>query len=247
MRLLLCRHGETVGNRQRILQGQSDGCLTFYGLKQAELLGSRLKSEKFTAVYVSDLARARQTAEPIAQYHPYVTPKYDPRLREKHEGILEGKPWGATRVAKAGSAPKSTRHSGPDGGGESWQDVVNRAESFFHELINCFKHDHDACVLVVSHGGYLRELIGLILRLGGIDNPPPLLGVRNTALFEFHIEVMADATALDECKQVQVPSSSSGVSGHGQSARASSGSVQGRIDVRILLHNDTEHLRSIGP
>ncbi len=87
--LILIRHGETLWNTERRMQGQLDSPLTERGLWQAQRLGERLKSQVFAALYSSDLPRARRTAECIAQCtgHAVVT---DERLRERHFGIFEG-------------------------------------------------------------------------------------------------------------------------------------------------------------
>lgn len=64
--LVLIRHGETDMNRELRFQGHLDVSLNAIGLEQARRLAARMAAEKADAVYVSDLLRARQTAEPIA-------------------------------------------------------------------------------------------------------------------------------------------------------------------------------------
>ena len=64
-RLLLVRHGETDWNADGRLQGQTDRPLSDFGRKQARGLADELAAEGFEAIYSSDLARARETAEII--------------------------------------------------------------------------------------------------------------------------------------------------------------------------------------
>ena len=67
MHLFLVRHGETVWNVERRCQGHTDIPLNEKGLEQAEKLGRYLQNVQLDAVYASDLSRAGQTAEKIAQ------------------------------------------------------------------------------------------------------------------------------------------------------------------------------------
>src|SRR5690606_8321945 len=66
-----------------------DSPLTDRGCWQARQLGERMRSESFAVLYSSDLPRARNTAQCIADAtgHAIVT---DERLRERHFGVFEG-------------------------------------------------------------------------------------------------------------------------------------------------------------
>lgn len=87
--LILIRHGETLWNTERRMQGQLDSPLTERGVWQACRLGERLQSMPFAALYSSDLPRARLTAQRIAEVtgHAIID---DLRLRERHFGLFEG-------------------------------------------------------------------------------------------------------------------------------------------------------------
>ena len=61
--LLLVRHGETDWNAEGRLQGHTDRPLNDYGRRQAATLAERLSDDGITAVYTSDLARARDFYE----------------------------------------------------------------------------------------------------------------------------------------------------------------------------------------
>jgi len=89
MKLFLLRHGETVFNAQNRAQGFSDPELTELGRQQAQALANALASEDLTAVYASDLKRAVETAQIIAQPHGLAV-QTDPGLREIDQGIFEG-------------------------------------------------------------------------------------------------------------------------------------------------------------
>ena len=87
--ILLVRHGETDWNLERRWQGHIDRPLNDVGRAQARALADRLDSEPFAAVYSSDLARARETAEIVAAAHGLPV-HLDPRLREADVGEWSG-------------------------------------------------------------------------------------------------------------------------------------------------------------
>ena len=87
--LYLLRHGETEWNRALRFQGQVDVPLNDVGHAQAMRLASRLSSVALDAVICSDLQRARQTAQPLADALGLaITPL--PGLREQNFGQVDG-------------------------------------------------------------------------------------------------------------------------------------------------------------
>lgn len=87
--ILLIRHGETDWNVERRLQGHTDIGLNEQGLRQAEALGQALRGERLDAVIASDLQRALQTAEAVAQWHGLQVQREE-GLRERCYGAFEG-------------------------------------------------------------------------------------------------------------------------------------------------------------
>eukprot|EP00930_Biecheleria_cincta_P009343 TRINITY_DN111066_c0_g1_i2.p1 TRINITY_DN111066_c0_g1~~TRINITY_DN111066_c0_g1_i2.p1 ORF type:complete len:195 (-),score=28.65 TRINITY_DN111066_c0_g1_i2:44-550(-) len=87
--LLLCRHGESVGNKSKRFQGCIDLPLSDMGRRQARCLADSLRRRNIAALCTSPLARARSTAETIAS-SVGVALKVDQRLTERHLGKLEG-------------------------------------------------------------------------------------------------------------------------------------------------------------
>lgn len=88
-RILLIRHAETDWNRAARLQGHTDIPLNATGLEQARRLGAALQGEPLEAVYSSNLQRALQTAQAVADATgaPLVP---EPGLRERGFGVFEG-------------------------------------------------------------------------------------------------------------------------------------------------------------
>jgi probable phosphoglycerate mutase len=140
-RLLLVRHGETDWNADGRLQGQIDRPLSGFGREQARRLADELATEDFEAVYSSDLARARETAE-IVGARLGLPVEVDPDLREKDWGNWEGLT--AVERDRVDFVGEST---------ESHQERILRALRRISE-----RHPGGGNVLVVTHGGSMRRV-----------------------------------------------------------------------------------------
>ena len=88
--LFLVRHGETVDNANKIMQGQTQGQLNEEGVRQAQQLREQLAGTSIDAVVSSDLKRAVDTARIVAGPHglEVVT---TPLLRERDWGSFTGR------------------------------------------------------------------------------------------------------------------------------------------------------------
>jgi probable phosphoglycerate mutase len=151
--IVLVRHGETAWNAQSRIQGHLDSPLNDEGLAQALLLGERLGKEPFDHFYCSDLGRARQTAQPIADRssrHPVP----EPRLRERRLGIFQG----LTSAECEQQHPHDyVRFHGREPefampGGESLREVYARVAALLEEWAR--RHAGQR-ILAVTHGGIL--------------------------------------------------------------------------------------------
>jgi probable phosphoglycerate mutase len=154
--LTLVRHGESSWNVSRLVQGQNDQAqLTEAGREQAQLLAEGLRVHEFHHVVSSDLARARETAAILADALT-LTSSTDPLLRERCFGTLEGGPLAdltsdLTGVANGVVTDPDARPAG----GESFRDVVRRAELFVEKFS---ANASDGPLLVVTHGGMVRAI-----------------------------------------------------------------------------------------
>jgi broad specificity phosphatase PhoE len=87
--LYLVRHGETIWNVEGRYQGQLDPPLNDRGQRQAHATAAQLAPLNFAAIFSSDLARARQTAETLADITGLPV-QLEPRLREINQGEWQG-------------------------------------------------------------------------------------------------------------------------------------------------------------
>ena len=156
MTALLCmvRHGETEWNAARRVQGQLDVPLSEVGRDQARCVSEALPEGRFSALYASDLLRVRQTAEPAAA-RLGLTPRLDPRLRERHYGSFQSLTFAEV---KASRPEDYARYEARDpefdfGNGESLRDFSARALGCLSAIAE--RHAGEE-VLVFTHGGVLE-------------------------------------------------------------------------------------------
>lgn len=88
--LYLARHGETVDNVNKIMQGQTQGQLNENGIKQARQLAEELKGKHFDAFVASDLKRSVDTCRIVAEPH-HAEVRTTPLLRERDWGSFTGR------------------------------------------------------------------------------------------------------------------------------------------------------------
>ena len=186
MKILLLRHGETVENRDRIIQGQLPGTLTERGEEQARLVGERLKSVGLDLIYCSDLTRTRSTLAQISPYHS-VPIHFREEIREKSFGEFEGVPGHVYLKAVEESGLSRVEYCPK--GGESFLDLQRRAWSFFESLRGLHL---GKTVLLCTHGGVIRVLLASVT--GKPIQNFVVTQIQNTSLSE--IEVSADGAKV---------------------------------------------------
>jgi broad specificity phosphatase PhoE len=154
--ILLARHGQTDFNAPPVrIQGQLDPPLNETGVRQAHELAEAVADAGLRALYTSDMLRARQTAEIVAE-RVGLAPVVEPRVRECD--------WGAWQ----GMLVDDIAREQP----ELWQAWLDAGESFrFPRGESLAEHmartsaalDHirrgPLPALVVCHGGTIRVAI----------------------------------------------------------------------------------------
>jgi len=148
MKLILTRHGETIENKKRIVQGHLDGHLSEKGKEQARKLALRLKDEKIDAIYSSDLKRAADTAKEVAKYHKNIPINFVQELREADLGSFTGK---CSKDVDWDNRPDDI---------ESAASMQKRAKKLLDKVYDKYS---DKTVLFVGHNGINKALISVIL------------------------------------------------------------------------------------
>ena len=167
--ILLIRHGETPWNAARRLQGHIDIPLNELGLQQAAALGQALAGEPLAAILSSDLQRARQTAQAVAELQQLPV-QTDILLRERCYGAFEGllyadiaarypheyAQWQARQIDAV--MPSGERQA------ESFRQFYARANGAIARWAARYEGQ---TIAIVAHGGVLecayREAVGMTL------------------------------------------------------------------------------------
>lgn len=151
MLLYLVRHGETDWNRAHRIQGSTDIPLNDTGRTQALATGRLMAGRQWDAVYASPLSRAFETAQIISREVGAGAPRSMAQIVERHYGDAEG----------VEETELDRRYPGdtPIPGRETREAVVDRA---LPALIALAERHEGESVIVVSHGGVIRSILGVV-------------------------------------------------------------------------------------
>lgn len=184
--VILIRHGQSQGNAEGRFGGHTDTPLSALGRRQAEATANALGSEKFAAIYSSDLPRAIETASPLAKLTgaPLITSE---ALRERSVGVMEGLTFAeaAEQYPVQYQALLQRDFDHVLLGGESYRQMLDRAAS---ELDEAIKKHRGGRIAVFSHTGAICILI--LHLMGALDAPelkPVWIGPSNCGLARFDL------------------------------------------------------------
>jgi len=149
------RHGLTDFNREMRAQGHLNNPLNEAGILQAKQIAKRLAEENWDMILSSDLWRARQTAERIAEELGAPVSGFDVRLREIGRGQLEGT-IEEERIARWGPDWREL-----DLGEESHESVRERGIGFVRDVAAQYAGKK---VLAVSHGFLIGQTLKALMQ-----------------------------------------------------------------------------------
>lgn len=161
MNIYFVRHGQTISNENKIIQGEDDP-LTSTGIDQAKKLAERFKEIDLDVIYSSPLSRAIDTAKMISnetgiaiEEVKILQEKRNPSkligLDSKHDTVLE--------VNRLKKEQQSIDPHWKFEDEEGFLDLKQRALDIL-KFISIQPHEN---ILVVTHGGIMRYLLACML------------------------------------------------------------------------------------
>ena len=159
-KLVLIRHGISIGNELDVIQGNVDYSLSPRGIRELEKKDySNLKH--ITNIYASNLKRAIQTAEIIKKKIKFDKDiKIDNHLREVSAGVLEGhtKEYCQLYYPKEYSVFLQRGDYNSILNADTWQDNQARALIFLSKYLQCDNNND----VIVSHAAFIRVMYNLL-------------------------------------------------------------------------------------
>jgi probable phosphoglycerate mutase len=161
-RLVLVRHGQTAWNLEGRAQGHTDVSLDDTGRAQARAMAGYLAAMRPVALWSSDLARARETAEYVAAAAGLAT-RTDRRLREFDVGLRAGLTVAefAERFPAEHAAWAGGHVTGGVPGAETVADVTGRMVPALRQILAATPTGGTS--VVVAHGAALRVSLAVLL------------------------------------------------------------------------------------
>lgn len=184
--VLLVRHGQSKGNAERRFGGHTATPLSARGRNQAEVTARTLKSESLTAIYSSDLARAMETAKPLANMTGL--PVHGScAFRERDVGVMEGLTFedAAQQHPEQYAALLRRDFEYVLTGGESYRQLLDRARQKLDDII---EENRGGKIAVFSHTGTIC-ILALHL-MGALDAPelkPVWISSANCGITRFEL------------------------------------------------------------
>jgi broad specificity phosphatase PhoE len=225
MSIYLIRHGETPGNRDRIVQ-VPETPLSDRGLDQAGRLAERLRLHPIRRILASDLARAHMTAQALSRALGLPV-ESEPLLQERNFGNVRGTPYDQLKEDLFGPA-----FAPP--GGETWEEFYARVDLAW-EKVRALASEIEGHLAVVTHGLVLHALAERHLVQPGDASPrgrggaPRAIGNTSLTIVERSGNEDTDPPA----------------GGAAQSDGAGKRKVEGEVAWRVVLFGCTEHLASL--
>ena len=155
-RIILIRHGESLGNIKKIFLGHTDWDLTERGYEQAKRMAEYIDNYGVDVIYASDLKRAYNTANEVAKRRNMNIIKTK-EFREIFAGLWEGRSYAELDE----KYPEERRKWGADIGnavctdGESVKELQERVVNEFYRIA---EENKGKTVLIGTHATPIRMI-----------------------------------------------------------------------------------------
>ncbi len=167
----LLRHGTTLWNEEKRIQGSLDSRLSHAGKKKMHNWARFLAAQHWSRIVASDLGRAKESAA-ILNSIMNVPLTFERRLREQHWGEWEGRRIEEIRVKHSEEIARQVA-AGWDfrpPRGESRREVLQRSRTALHEAAMTWPQQK---ILIICHQGIIKCLVSDILntKFSSDDSP----------------------------------------------------------------------------
>jgi len=164
LRVLIVRHGEYVGMKNRAMAGITNPGLSERGVEQAKVAADWMSVEPVVAVFSSPLLRCTSVAELVARPHGLV-PQIDTELCAIDRGDWSGLTVDDVRAHFPGQWEAwCTDRTYTDHGGESFDQALTRARALLHRVRKHATPDREVSVVLVTH---LTRMASIIAQVTG--------------------------------------------------------------------------------
>lgn len=178
-RIILIRHGQSLGNAANIYLGHTNWDLSEEGYRQAEIAAESIKDMEISAIYSSSLIRAHNTAVPHARLRGLEVID-DDELKEIYIGEWEGQ---SVPVLKE---KEEFIHGWMENfgvfcppGGES---VQHAADRMYNAVLRIAKKHFGGTVLIAAHAAVIRSFFGKVSKIPPEELAAALPFPTNTSL-----------------------------------------------------------------
>lgn len=160
MKVYFVRHGQTQGNVERYAQGPEEP-LNEEGLEQAQIVAERCTNLNFETIVASDMTRAQQTANAIAQKTQKPLETSDLFREVTLADVFNGADQREQALEINQEVPQQVENDEwfAERGMESYRNVQARVR----EAVAFLRSRSEERLLVVTHGTFLKFLIGELI------------------------------------------------------------------------------------
>jgi 2,3-bisphosphoglycerate-dependent phosphoglycerate mutase len=203
--VLLIRHGQSQGNAEGRFGGHTDTPLSPRGRAEAGRTAQALASESFDAIACSDLARAIETATPLANLVGLELQTAE-AFRERSVGVMEGLTFEEAAAQHPEQYAALLRRDFEHVllGGESYRQTLDRASKKLDELVDQHKGGR---IAIYTHTGTICILALHIM--GALDAPelkPVWISSRNCGIsrFELRDDGFVKVLAINDTRHLEI-------------------------------------------
>jgi len=203
--VLLIRHGQSQGNAEGRFGGHTDTPLSPRGRAEAGRTAQALASEAFDAIACSDLARAIETATPLANLVGLELQTAE-AFRERSVGVMEGLTFEEAAAQHPEQYAALLRRDFEHVllGGESYRQTLDRASKKLDELVDQHKGGR---IAIYTHTGTICILALHIM--GALDAPelkPVWISSRNCGIsrFELRDDGFVKVLAINDTRHLEI-------------------------------------------